>query len=427
MVSQTITTLAPGLTLTRIKLSSGPVRISVLRVNLAKAVMVDTTLSAPSFGTYATVSDMAQANGAIAAINGDFGLWRPLRPMHSFSDDGTLATTGWYDSSFSVSQDETRARTGKVRVGISGLVSGSTTPFAVARWNTETPDAGEIDGYDPTGGSSAPPPSSGCFARLAPSGGMGWGVRKVGVTRSYIVSAVSCQSSRMALNGDVVLASRSSGTGATTIRSLSPGTTLSLTWKLNSWPDVTTSIGGGPMLVRGGRVVAPNGCGSLCDLNPRTGVGITKTGTILLVTVDGRNPGWSIGMTLTDFAKEMIRLGAVRAMNLDGGGSTTLWTKRFGLVNRPTDCLPKICERDVSSAVLVLPSTEKEATIAAPSGPVMAANARQTGGDTNTGGLDPGSIGGYLDALTRGALGRVGAMPPSFLRAAAAFRASTAR
>jgi hypothetical protein len=132
-------------------------------------------------------------------------------------------------------------------------------------------------------------------------------------------------------------------------------------------------------------------------------------------------------MTLTDFAKEMIRLGAVRAMNLDGGGSTTLWTKRFGLVNRPTDCLPKICERDVSSAVLVLPSSEKEAPIAAPRRTAMSANAPRSGGATNAGALDPGSTGGYLDALTRGALGKVGALPASYLRAAAAFRASTAR
>lgn len=58
--------------------------------------------------------------------------------------------------------------------------------------------------------------------------------------------------------------------------------------------------------------------------HPRTAIGITKNHKLLLVTVDGRQPGISEGMPLNELAQLMIELGAVQALNLDGGGSTTL-------------------------------------------------------------------------------------------------------
>ena len=58
--------------------------------------------------------------------------------------------------------------------------------------------------------------------------------------------------------------------------------------------------------------------------HPRTAIGITKSHKLLLVTVDGRQPGISEGMPLNELAQLMIELGAVQALNLDGGGSTTL-------------------------------------------------------------------------------------------------------
>lgn len=58
--------------------------------------------------------------------------------------------------------------------------------------------------------------------------------------------------------------------------------------------------------------------------HPRTAIGITKDHKLLLVTVDGRQPGFSEGIPLDELAQLMIELGAVQALNLDGGGSTTL-------------------------------------------------------------------------------------------------------
>ena len=60
-------------------------------------------------------------------------------------------------------------------------------------------------------------------------------------------------------------------------------------------------------------------------LDPRTGVGLSQTGQYLyLITVDGRLPGYSIGVTTSDEASLMLALGVYNGINLDGGGSTAL-------------------------------------------------------------------------------------------------------
>jgi len=84
---------------------------------------------------------------------------------------------------------------------------------------------------------------------------------------------------------------------------------------------------------------------------PRTLAGVREDGTLLLVTVDGRRPGWSVGMTLPEAARLMRSLGARDALNLDGGGSSAM-TVRGELVNRPSD---RVGERPVSNGLFVLP------------------------------------------------------------------------
>lgn len=123
-------------------------------------------------------------------------------------------------------------------------------------------------------------------------------------------------------------------------------------------------VGGGPRLVRAGRVAvtakaegfappqAPAFFGTfVASRQPRTLAGVRADGTLLLVTVDGRRPGWSVGMTLPEAARLMRSLGARDALNLDGGGSSAM-TIRGELVSMPAD---RVGERPVSDGLFVLP------------------------------------------------------------------------
>ncbi len=103
---------------------------------------------------------------------------------------------------------------------------------------------------------------------------------------------------------------------------------------------VTDAVGGGPMIVRNGRPIWAAGEDflptQLGPRNPRTAVGQRRDGKIVLVAVDGRRRGYSVGMTNFELAQAMVRLGAVTASALDAGGSTTM-AFDGKLLNRPSD------------------------------------------------------------------------------------------
>ena len=85
--------------------------------------------------------------------------------------------------------------------------------------------------------------------------------------------------------------------------------------------------------------------------HPRTMIGVDGDRAIWLVTVDGRNPLVSLGMSFTELQRLARRLGLRSALNLDGGGSTTMWVNGQ-VVNRPTDSQGL---RPVSEAIVVVP------------------------------------------------------------------------
>jgi exopolysaccharide biosynthesis protein len=70
--------------------------------------------------------------------------------------------------------------------------------------------------------------------------------------------------------------------------------------------------------------------------HPRSAIGIKPDGRVILLTVDGRNEQ-SAGMSLEELRETMRWLGCSTSINLDGGGSTTLWVRKAGIVNYPTD------------------------------------------------------------------------------------------
>src|SRR5262245_16241460 len=103
---------------------------------------------------------------------------------------------------------------------------------------------------------------------------------------------------------------------------------------------ITDALGGGPVIVRNGKAVWTAGedflPSQLGPRNPRTAVGQRRDGKIILLAVDGRRRGSSVGMTNWELAQAMVRLGAVTASALDAGGSTTM-AFDGKLLNSPSD------------------------------------------------------------------------------------------
>lgn len=110
------------------------------------------------------------------------------------------------------------------------------------------------------------------------------------------------------------------------------------------WQDAQFIIGSGPMLVRNGQpyIMMSTASKRATEIAPRTVVGISKDKkTIHYITVDGRQ-SHSKGMNMTQLANYLIELGIDTAINLDGGGSTTMGIRQYGsnnivLVNKPSD------------------------------------------------------------------------------------------
>jgi hypothetical protein len=121
-----------------------------------------------------------------------------------------------------------------------------------------------------------------------------------------------------------------------------------------TWALADDIVGGVPQLIRNGKIditwQQEKAAKSFAEMrHPRTAVAKLKDGKFLMMTVDGRQPGVSVGMTLQELADYILSLGATDAMNLDGGGSTTMFLDGK-VVNTTSD---KEGERKVSDAIVV--------------------------------------------------------------------------
>ena len=133
-----------------------------------------------------------------------------------------------------------------------------------------------------------------------------------------------------------------------------PGSRVVIRYVLSSgWADDLDALGGGPLLVRNGKAVfrafEDFSATLLAPRLARSAVGQRRDGSIVLVTADGGQVGYSVGLTNYELAQQLVRLGCVTGSGLEPGNSTTM-AFDGQLLNRPSD---PSGERAISEALLV--------------------------------------------------------------------------
>ena len=156
------------------------------------------------------------------------------------------------------------------------------------------------------------------------------GEPKANGTVSAVVESVGTSSGEASIPaGKMVMAMASDTAYTATLAQLSAlraGDEITLTFSADEiWDDAVMAVGGETKLVTQGQNVAKSS-----SREPRTALGIKADGSIVLYTVDGRQSGYSVGATLSQVAARLIELGCTEAINLDGGGSTTMQAVRIG-------------------------------------------------------------------------------------------------
>ena len=180
---------------------------------------------------------------------------------------------------------------------------------------------------------------------------------RVSGTWTATVAAVRPAGGNSAIaTGSLVLSAQ--GTDATALAALAIGSTVTIRTSITSgWEDVAEAVGGREWAVEDGQPSIRPVSAFTASPNPRTAVGIGADGHLVLAAIDGRRPGYSVGVTAADLADLLVSQGVSDAIILDGGGSTTALVRRPGdveatVVNRPSDG----SERGVANALLVVSS-----------------------------------------------------------------------
>jgi large repetitive protein len=326
----------------------------------AHAIKAGTGLTALAPTSELARGPWASARPALAAINGDFFRADPLGvpegPQISFGEP--VAAEGSHGPSVS-------ARFGAPQAAF-GVLAGGAAFVGEAR--LEGAASSTSGGQFPLARVNAPPGQDslalfnrhGGVATSADAGVLEVAIRLVdrapagGEPARGVVLAIDSLPAGLALDADrLVLAGR--GRAASWIRLLAPGDTLSWTVAVGGFAEpVTELIGGFPRLLRQGATVlheVPTLRPAFSEeRHPRSAVGLRPDGTVVLLAVDGRRPGYSEGMTLPELATLLHELRVTEALNLDGGGSTTL-VVQGQVANRPSDAGG---ERPVTNALVVL-------------------------------------------------------------------------
>src|SRR5438093_3788620 len=271
------------------------------------------------------------AEATVASVNGDLFSWTDGHPTGGLIRDGIL-DSGPVDFRSTVGID-TDGVLHVERVRLAGTWQGSGQRRILGI--NEVPRANRTTLYTHAWGARTPAENGGAQAIIQPFPATKPNTALTGVVTQY----ASGGNQPIPPDGAVIVAR---GAQAPFLAAEAPaGSNLTVLLTLTPpWANVLEALGGGPVVVRDGKPVYRSledfTTDQLTPRHPRTGVGQTADGRILLVAVDGRQPGYSTGLTNFELALTMMRLGCVTASALDAGGSTTM-AFDGKVLNRPSD------------------------------------------------------------------------------------------
>ena len=310
---------------------------------------LETTTSQASRASY-------EGHRAIAAINGDIWSGYTSETLHAphglHVQGGELVTAGpvAYPYPTIGFRADDSALTGSPVVSAT-LTTAAAVSVAMTRIN-QSRRAGEVVLYSPRFGSSTGTDAAGTEVVL---GGAALPLTATGSWTATVASVRPNLGNTSIPAGSLVVSASSSSAAAATLAALVPGEQVTIGTSVTAgWESIGHAISGREWIVRDGAVSIFPQPDSAAQAHPRSAVGIRADGRLILATVDGRQPGYSVGVTLPELAQLMIERGAVSAINLDGGGSTTLAVRQPGdlgisIANRPSDGR----ERSVTNALVV--------------------------------------------------------------------------
>ncbi|TZE83182.1 phosphodiester glycosidase family protein [Calorimonas adulescens] len=343
--------LSEGVTHTTIErfTTSGWLDINILEVELNnKDIDIDALYGSEGLSQPSTVSSMASEAGSVAAINGDFFDTKSGSPIGQIVSDGVLISgppdKSLYGklSSFNIDRDGNIFFEYWTYNFSVSLPDGTSLP--IASFNKAS--SGQyLSLYDYHWGNTPGANGNPNHTEVI--------VDKDGT----VLDVRPNQPSVKIPEGAYALVSN--GDTSQQLSMLVPGDKLVI--NLDTTPEyhnLKLSVSGGTMLVKDG-TIAPITHDPVPKPTARTSIGINREGNkLFLVTVDGRN-GSSMGLLESEMAQLMLDIGAYNAINLDGGGSTTmvirpLGEKNYVTANKPSDGK----ERRVADAIGVFNNAE---------------------------------------------------------------------
>lgn len=303
----------------------GRIRAYLLTANLKKPGLTLQYAAPPQIAARDELSDMIAPDKAVAGVNGDFfDISDTDAPLGVGVDRGRVlhgqSEGSWLSSFILTATGTPRIGEHPVTASVPELpdldITGVNAPWVIPDGiGLYTPKWGPAPGYAVTDAAKHKD------------------VRQVVIQHGTVVSNTVEVDSGTPIEGKMLIGR---GNGASRLfQQLPVGTQVHVAVKVKSQPQL--AIGGSLVLLHHGRIMTDDDG----ELHPRTAVGIDRdTGRILLLVIDGRQT-FSRGYTLLELARMMKKLGAEEALNFDGGGSSTMVTKRPSgrttVANSPSD------------------------------------------------------------------------------------------